>query len=114
MLGAAGISYFLFSIFSKRSGPLLFGKGSETSILKDGDGNKIDPAERQPTDGYRISEIDDNYTSYYGFTDKDGAWYIMKEDPDDGSFRYIKGKTSFDNNWASRENLNYDYFHNVF
>ena len=113
MIGAAGVSFFLFSIFSKKSGPSLFGNDAE-STLKDSTGNKIDPAERQPTDSYQISEIDDDFIAFYGFTDKDGAWYIMKENPDNGSFRYAKGGLNFNDNWTNRENLKYDYFHNIF
>ena len=116
MIGAAGVSFFLFSIFSKKSKPLFFGNnaGSEIGTLEDSVGNKIDPAERQPTDSYRISEIDDDFIAFYGFINKDGAWYIIKEDPDDGSFRYAKGELNFNNNWTDRENLKYDYFHNIF
>ncbi len=113
MIGAAGISFLLFSIFSKNSGPSLFGNKAE-STLKDSAGKKIDPAERQPTDSYQISEIDGNFISFYGFTDKDGAWYIMKEDPDGGSFRYAKGESNFNDNWTNRKRLKYDYFHNIF
>ncbi len=116
MIGAAGASFFLFSIFSKRSEPLLFGRttGSGSNTLEDSTGNKINPAECQPTDGYRISEIDDNFIAFYGFINTDGAWYVMREDPDDGSFRYAKGESNFNDNWTSRESLKYDYFHNIF
>jgi hypothetical protein len=115
MIGAAGISFFLYSIFSKRAEPLFFGRSAESEgTLKDSTGNKINPAERQPTDSYRISEIDDNFVSFYGFTNKDGAWYIMKEDPDDGSFRYSKGNSNFSGSWVNRDSLDYDYFHKVF
>jgi hypothetical protein len=116
MIGAAGLSFFLFSIFNRRTGSVLFQeteKAGSTS-LEDASGNKIDPAVCQPTDSYIISEIDESYVSYYGFTNKEGGWYIMKEDPEVGSFRYTKGNTDFTTNWAERENLNYDYFHNIF
>jgi hypothetical protein len=116
MIGAAGLSFFLFSIFNRRAEGLFFGKaaGSGITTLEDSTGKKINPAERQPTDNYLISEIDDNLIAFYGFTNKDGAWFILKEDPDEGSFRYIKGESNFSNNWTNRDNLNYDYYHNVF
>jgi hypothetical protein len=116
MIGVAGISFFLFSIFTRRSESLFFGKaaGPGISALEDSAGNKIDPAERQPTDGYRISEIDDNELTFYGFINKNGGWFIMKEDPNAGSFRYIKGESDFPGNWTNRESLKYDYFHNIF
>jgi len=118
LIGATGVSFFLFSLLNKRTEGLFFGEGKSTSLgisaLKDITGNKINPAERQPTDNYLISEIDDSYITFYGFTGKNGSWYIMKENPDDGSFRYIKGESDFPNYWASRKDLNYDYYHNVF
>jgi len=116
LIGGVGISLFLFSIFNKKAEGLLFKSlpASGTTSLLDTDGNKINPAERQPMDGYKISEIDDNEITFYGFTDKNGAWLIMREDTDTGSFRYVKGASNFPGNWTNRENLAYDYFHNVF
>jgi len=116
IIGATGISFFLFSLLNRRTEALFFGgsAGSGISILTDGSGKKIDPSERQPMDGYVISEIDEGFIAYYGFTNNHAAWYIMKEDPDEGSFRYIKGELDFSSNWISRENLDYDYFHDVF
>lgn len=116
IVAGAGISLFLFSIFNRKTDNL-FAKGIQGSgrvILEDTEGNKISPAQNQPTDGYRISEIDDNIVSYNGFLNKDGAWYIMQIDTQTGSFRYAKGDSNFPNNWANRENLKYDYYNVVF
>lgn len=116
IVGAAGISLFLYSILIKRGEIPFFSKalGSGAVTLQDSEGNKIDPAEKQPTDGYSITEIDDSIISYFGFTNKDGAWFIMREDTDNGSFRYTSGKKNFSSGWDKRENLTYDYFNNVF
>jgi hypothetical protein len=117
LIGAAGLSIFLYSLFSRNGTGALFGKttGSDTTKLQDSTGNTINPAERQPLDGYRISEIDDtNSQTYYGFTNIDGAWLIMKEDADTSSFRYVKGDSAFPDSWGSRDTLNYDYYFNVF
>jgi len=116
MIGGLGLSVFLLSIFNRRTGDLFSGtaQAPETIALKNSAGNKIDPMERQPTDGYRISEIDNSDTAFYGFTNKDGAWFIMKEDSNTGSFRYTKGDGNFPGNWDNRENFRYDYFSNVF
>lgn len=116
LIGAAGFSFFIFSIFAKRAESLLFGKAAESGIavLEDTTGNKINPAERQPTDGYIISEVDNGEFTFYGFVNKNGGWYIMKENPDTGSFRYTKGESNFPGGWNDRKLLNYDYFHNVF
>ncbi len=117
-IGLAGVSFFLFSFLNKKGGLSLLGGQQavpSTLSIEDTTGKKIDPSERQPTDGYKIAEIDDNEMgTYYGFTNKDGAWFIMKEDTDSGSFRYIKGDSDFSGNWSKREQTTYDYYHNIF
>lgn len=118
MVGAAGLSFFLFSIFNRRPGGSFFGSAPGLPLgatsIEDTTGKKIDPAKSQPTDGYRISEIDDSVISYYGFINHEGNWFIMKEDADSGSFRYIKGDTDFPGHWTDRQNLVYDYYYKVF
>ena len=59
---------------------------------------------------YKVSDIDDTGPNYYGFVDKDGAWYIMKEDTTAGSYRYCKGVSDYPTNWDNRTTLTYDYF----
>ncbi|HHD92284.1 MAG TPA: hypothetical protein ENL06_01500 [Candidatus Portnoybacteria bacterium] len=63
-------------------------------------------------DIYHISDIDDSSPAYYGFVDKDGNWYIMKEDT--GTYRYCKGTTDYSTNWSNRASLTYDYYDNIF
>src|SRR5260221_274167 len=112
LIGGAGLALFIFAIFNKRTENSFFGNMSSqgTVTLKNSEGKKIDPAEKQPTDGYKINELDDSDTTYYGFVRKDGAWYIMREDPA-GSFRYIKGQSNFSGSWTNRVSLSYDYFY---
>src|SRR3989344_1275622 len=117
LIGGTGLILFLMSIFNKNTGGLFPGiapAGSGLTLLKDSAGNKIDPAQNQPLDGYRISEVDDNIIAFYGFINKNGAWFIMKGDEDTGSFRYARGNSDFPGNWARRENLQYDYFYKLF
>jgi len=117
VIGATGISLFMFSLFTRRSGAYLFGDNSGSpgiAAITDSGGNKIDPSERQPLDGYIISEIDDSYISYYGFVNSNGAWYIMKEDPENGTFRYHRGDSGFTDHWKVRDSLSYDYFNVIF
>ena len=119
IIGGTGISLFLFSIFNKRAKNLFFKNlpasgNSGRVVLEDTSGNKINPAQSGPTDGYTISEVEDNMIAFYGFTNKEGAWFIMKQDTDVGSFRYSKGNLNFSENWANREKLKYDYFSSVF
>lgn len=116
LIGATGISFFLFSLFGKSFENLLFNKigqpqFSTNSLL--GNNNQPVVANTSSNEGYHIAEIDEGTTTYYGFTNKQGAWQIMREDPDGNSFRYAKGGSNFPGNWANRENLNYDYFYNL-
>lgn len=119
LIGATGISLFLFSLISRRTEGSFFQSirspaSSGRLALEDLQGNKVNPAQSHPTDGYNIAEIDDNSITFYGFTNKDGAWYVMREELDTGSFRYTRGDSNFPANWTNREKLKYDYYSNVF
>jgi hypothetical protein len=117
ILGGGGVSLFLtMFVFKQNASAAFFGSGGGPGVvaLKDSAGTKIDPAEKQPTDGYNITEIDDlPPTSYYGFVHKNGNWYIAKED-NSGTYRYAKGSSSFSTNWTNRATLTYGYFNTVF
>jgi len=115
LIGSAGISLFLFSVFTQKAHGAFFGSvpGPGTVSLKDTSGAQIDPAIKTPTDGYKISQIDDSSPAFYGFIDKTGAWFIMKEDST-GAYRYAKGSSSFSTNWTNRAILSYDYFDAIF
>ncbi len=116
LIGSAGLTVFLFSIFTKRAQGAFFGSvpGPGTVAIKDTTGAKIDPAIKQPTDGYTLAQLDDSgATTYYGYLNKDSAWYILKEDSS-GNYRYVKGSSSFSTNWTNRASLSYDYFDAVF
>lgn len=111
LIGATGLSFFLISIFGRRIENALFG---QKLGMQPPSADKIPTATTAPTDGYAISEIDDSVIGYYGFINKDGAWFIMKRDTESGSFRYVRGSSDFPKNWKNRENLKYDFFHDVF
>lgn len=116
IIGSAGAGLFFLSIFTKKSHAAFFGSvpGPGTIAIKDSAGDVIDPAIKTPTDGYKISEIDDaSSPSYYGFVDKTGAWFIMKEDSS-GAYRYVKGDSGFSTNWPLRGGLSYGYFDAIF
>lgn len=115
LIGATGLSFFLISIFGRRFEAFLFG---QNMALPGSIGNRQGaPASlttaASPTEGYKISEIDNGIVGYYGFTNNDGGWLIMKEDTNNGSFRYANGKSDFPGNWKNREKLKYDYFHDL-
>ncbi|KKR10949.1 MAG: hypothetical protein UT39_C0013G0012 [Candidatus Woesebacteria bacterium GW2011_GWA1_39_21] len=116
LIGATGISFFLLSLLNRKIGTPLLGGGTGFGVtaIENTSGQKIDPAQRQPTDSYLISEIDDGQITYYGFTNPQGEWFIMREDTENGTFRYAKGDPNFQINWENRETLNYDYYYNVF
>ncbi len=115
LIGSAGVTLFMFALFTKKAQAAFFGSVPGPGIvgLKDSAGNKIDPAIKKRTDGYKISQIDDASPAFYGFIDPTGAWYIQKEDST-GNYRYTKGSTSFSTNWTNRATLTYDYFNIVF
>jgi hypothetical protein len=112
MIGAAGFSFFIFSLFTRRVEDLIFNKnyGAGNNSI----GNR-DVSSVEPTEGFKVTEISTEENDYYyGFVNKEGNWYIMREDPAEGSFRYAKGDINFSSGWKKRESLKYDYFHNVF
>jgi hypothetical protein len=117
LIGAAGISFFVFSLLGRRVESLLFDRtagNAGTATLPTGSASGADSGQTLPAAGYRISEIDDGIVSYYGFTNQSGNWLIMREDTETSSFRYAKGDSGFSKNWANRENLKYDYYYNLF
>ena len=103
------------SIFGRKIDSLFFGRNGQTVINADpiGNSNQFGTVSAS-ADGYKISEVDEGSISYYGFINNQGAWLIMREEIDGGSFRYAKGSSDFPGNWASRENLRYDYFNALF
>lgn len=64
---------------------------------------------------YKVSDIDDaSTTKYYGFLDKAGNWYIMRENTTANTYRYFAGSTNYATNWTNRASLSYDYFSSIF
>lgn len=62
---------------------------------------------------YKITDIDDSgSTKYFGFTDKDGNWFIMSLTTTQA--RYVTGTSEYLTGWTSRAGLSYDYFYNAF
>lgn len=117
LIGSTGLSLIFMAVLGKKSAQAaFFGSvpGPGTVAVKNIAGDVIDPAEKQSTDGYEISEVDDSGAiSYYGFVHKTGAWYITKEDAT-GGYRYAKGPSAFSTGWTGRAGLTYDYFDAVF
>lgn len=116
LIGTTGILALIMGFFGRRSSisPFMGGDGTNESItIKDISGKVINPAENSPTDGYSISQIDDSTPSYFGFVNKDGGWFIMRED-EDSAYRYVRGDSNFTQSWPNRTKLEYNYFDKVF
>jgi hypothetical protein len=117
IIGGSGASLLMMLFFMpKQANAAFFGSTPGPGVVgvKDSSGNKIDPAEKKPTDGYSISELDDSSSpSYYGFVHKNGSWYISRESAT-GTYRYSKGSSDFSTNWTNRASLSYNTFDVVF
>jgi len=117
LIASSGVIVFLFALFTKKAQAAFFGSapGASGSVsIKNTEGDKIDPSESHPTDGYEITQIDSNSSpAYYGFLKLDGRWYIMSQDSS-GGYRYSKGSSNFASNWTNRARLGYDYFDTIF
>lgn len=77
--------------------------------------------ETDPLVGYQPTDKDTaTTTKYYGFTRKNGAWYIMRENTTNGTYRYASGYPLrqggglYPDAWTDRTNLSYNYFYEVF
>ena len=111
IIGSAGVTVFFYALFSNRAEAAFFGSvpGPGTVALKDIAGNKIDPAEKQPTDGYKSARLDDSTPAYYGFINKDGAWFIMREESD-GTYKYQRASSNFLTTGWNIRNTTLQYF----
>lgn len=69
-------------------------------------------------DKYAIMQTNtlDLLYNYYGFEDKIGAWYILRESKTLGNeeYRYTKGISNFLTNWGNRLTLTYQDYNLVF
>lgn len=73
----------------------------------------ISDAKADPLSEYKIADIDPTEgNSYFGYTSKNGKWYIMKLTA--AAARYIKGDSGYVTAWGNKGVLNYDYFYNIF
>lgn len=107
IIGSAGLLALVYGLFAKRT-DILFPETAQDSGQA-----SSEPTVSSPTAGYLVSEIDDAEIAHFGFTNKLGQWYIMKQNADN-SYRYAKGDRDFSSNWANRTSLKYDYFEEVF
>ena len=73
-------------------------------------------APANPVEEYRISNEDASEPSYYGFTNRNGGWYIMKaaEVSSETFYSYAVGTTTYNTNWTNRALLTYTTFYMSF
>lgn len=125
LLAGTGVTSFLLYILNpKKINAAFFGNGTGGSgniYLRDSGGNKIDPAVNSPTDGFGICDIATVDTNnYYGYTDKNGRWYILKENSSGSSYQYASrlNNTSVTDGyataWSGKSSLTYGNFNDAF
>lgn len=107
LLGSVGLLALLSGLFSKRA-DFLFPYPDRSR-----DPDSTASEQSSPTAGYLVTQVDDSEIAYFGFTNKLGSWFIMKQDTDN-SYRYIRGDRDFSSNWTNRSTLKYNYFEEVF
>ncbi len=112
LVGSVGVGVFFLSLFTKKVENTFFGNAN-VGALPEGTTQNAATAVSDSTLGYKISEIDDSNPTYFGYIDRTGRWYIMKE-TDTGSFRYARGEENFTKNWKNRANLVYGLYDSAF
>src|SRR3990170_767121 len=127
-VGGIGLGLLTYSLLNpKQAGAAFFGSvpGPGTVAVKDTADAKIDPAIKElqsVTTQYGITEIDDGDPAYYGFVNKDGAWYILQEDETTGDYAYRYASPTnnptlpdFTDAWDVHDStLTYNYFDGAF
>lgn len=66
--------------------------------------------------GYRVADQEAGATSYFGYVNNKGEWYLMRSVKTDAvtAYRFYKGDGDYATAWAARGDPTYDYFYNVF
>ena len=88
------------------------------AIRQDSDGNwylAINQA-LNPLDGYHIAHEDIGDTSYYGYLNSNGEWYIMRAVRTDNvvAYTYVSGSSGYATAWTNRSSQSYASFDTTF
>jgi hypothetical protein len=70
------------------------------------------PVSDDPFSKYKCSDLEEDVTSYYGFIDASGNWFIMQVTST--AIRFCKGTSSYSTNWTGRAGLTYGYYDAIF
>lgn len=71
-------------------------------------------------EGYRVSDeadkVGDSTIRYYGFVNRAGEWFIMRQTVSGTTtdYRFVKGDSAYTTAWAARESQTYNYFYTAF
>jgi hypothetical protein len=71
-------------------------------------------------EGYKVSDeadkTGDATIRYFGFLNRRGEWFIMRQDVAGTTidYRFVKGDSAYTTAWAARESQTYDYFNAIF
>jgi hypothetical protein len=66
-------------------------------------------------EGWVCSDMDESADPrYYGFVDKTGSWYIMRQAVSTGQFRFASGSSGYVLAWTNKDSQSYDYYFNTF
>lgn len=118
LAGTSLTTMLLYFVNAKKTQAAFFGSGPGNGVIniKDSSGKKIDPAVNSPLDGYAIANIDEGTSNnYFGFTNKNGDWYIMKVDNINNSFTYNRGIDDYATAWSNRDTeINFKSFSETF
>lgn len=57
-----------------------------------------------------LAKAGDATIHYYGYLAENGAWIIMENDTDEGTYRYVAGASLYAANWTARESQTYGLY----
>ncbi|MBD2694435.1 hypothetical protein [Anabaena catenula] len=67
----------------------------------------------QDTEDSALAYFEEGGTSYFGYADIEGRWYIERCIYNPTSNRFAAGEGDYATNWANRASLTYDYIYNA-
>ena len=74
--------------------------------------NYDNPLDKYHISDYKTDSSDSNIT-YWGYIDKEGNWYIQRQNMTTGEYRYTQGTKDYIAEYGRRESLTYAYFNEL-
>lgn len=71
-------------------------------------------------EGYKVADetdkAGDSTIRYYGFVNRRGEWFIMRQTVSGTTtdYRFVKGDSAYTTAWTARESQTFDYFNTIF